>query len=423
LNCIHSNISLALLKSHGVETFLAGTWLACLALAAQAENWPAWRGPRGDGTSLERDPPLHWSCTSNVVWKTALPGVGHASPIVWEDRVFTVAALPESQDRVLLCLERKTGRMLWEQSVLRSPLEMKHPLNSHASSTPATDGERVYTAFLDQTEMVVAAHDFNGKRQWLVRPGPFSSKHGFCSSPILFKNLVIVNGDQDGDGYIVALERSSGQERWRIDRPNKTRSYCAPAIFEAGGRTQMVLSGTKCVTSYDPNNGQLHWIIDGPTEQFVASLVYNSKAGLFFITGGYPDHHILAIRPDGRGNVTQTHIAWRTHKGAAYVPSPISAGDYFLVVSDSGVAHCFQAATGRLLWQERLGEHHASLLSANGLVYFLNDDGVMNVVRPGPEFVRAAKNELPEKFFASPALSQGQMFLRGDKHLFCIGKL
>jgi outer membrane protein assembly factor BamB len=162
-------------------------------------------------------------------------------------------------------------------------------------------------------------------------------------------------------------------------------------------------------------------VIDGPTEQFVASPVYSERTGLVFITGGFPAHHILAIRPGGSGNVTQTHIAWRTTRGAAYVPSPIIEGRYFLVVSDSGVAHCFDAATGNLLWAERLGEQHASLVSAAGRVYFLNDQGVMNVVRPGPKYVREAQNAIGEPCFASPALSRGQIFLRGQKHLFCIG--
>jgi outer membrane protein assembly factor BamB len=154
----------------------------------------------------------------------------------------------------------------------------------------------------------------------------------------------------------------------------------------------------------------------------VASPVYSAKTGLVLMTGGFPDHHILAIKPDGTGNVTKTHIVWRTTKGVAYVPSPIVEGDYFLIVSDGGVAHCFEAATGQLLWQERLGEHHASLVSAQGLVYFLSDDGVMNVVKPGQQFERVARNDIGEKCFASPAISEGQMFLRGDQHLFCIGQ-
>jgi hypothetical protein len=314
--------------------------------------------------------------------------------------------------------------MLWQTPVLTAPLERKHQLNSHASSTPATDGERVYVAFLDGKEMLVAALDFTGKPVWTVRPGSFSSMHGFCSSPTLFKDLVIVNGDHDGDSYIVALERKTGKTVWKTPRENRTRSYCAPIIRQLASRTQMILSGDKCVASYDPNNGQRHWVIDGPTEQFVASIVYSERAGLLFVTGGFPEHHLMGVRPDGTGNVTQTHVVWHTRdpKTVSYVPSPIAFGDYFLIVSDApGYANCIEAATGKVLWQEKLGEHHASLVSAGGLVYFLSDAGVTTVIRPGPTFEIVARNELGEKCFASPALSQGRVFLRSDLHLVCIG--
>ena len=397
--------------------------LVGLSLAsASAENWPGWRGPRGDGTSLQTNAPVHWSATSNIVWKSEIPGVGHASPIVWDDRVFTVTSLAETEERCLLCLDRRTGRILWQKTVLKSPMEAKHSLNSHASSTPVTDGTLIYVAFLDVHEMVVAAYDFSGQQRWLVRPGPFASKHGFCSSPLLFKDKVIVNGDHDGDSYLVALDRQTGKELWKTKRENHTRSYCAPLIRDLAGRTQMVLTGDKCVASYDPNDGHRHWVIDGPTEQFVASPVYSEKTGLLYITGGFPDHHILAIRPDGLGNVTKTHIQWRTTKGASYVPSPIIAGDYFLITSDQGFGLCFEAATGKILWQERFGEHHASLVSAGGLVYFLSDQGTTRIIRPGPSLDLVAENELGEPCFASPAISHGQIFLRGDHHLFCIGK-
>ena len=408
--------------------------LACAATlgifphSARAENWPVWRGPRLDGTSVEKNVPVHWTGSgatgpSNLLWKTELPGNGHASPIVWQDRVFTVAVLPDKEARVLLCFDRDTGKRLWQASVLRSPLERKHSLNSHASSTPATDGSQIYVTFLDHQEMVVAAFDFEGRQKWLVRPGGFTSMHGFCSSPILFEEKVIVNGDHDGDSYLVALDRRTGKTLWKVARENKTRSYCVPLIRELSGRTQMILSGDKCVASYDPRNGRRHWLIDGPTEQFVASVVYNEGAGLLFVTGGYPEHHILAVKPDGTGNITGTDkIVWRTNRGVSYVPSPISEGDYFLVVSDSGVAHCFEAKTGKIAWQERMGEHHASLVSANGLVYFLNDNGITHVVRPGPAYDLVARNELGERTFASPAISDGRLLVRGDRHLFCLGK-
>ena len=395
---------------------------ALTPISTWAENWPTWRGPRLDGTSSETVFPTNWSATENIRWRTELPGSGHASPIVWNDRIFTVAADADTQERLLLCLNRKDGALLWKQAVIKTRTEGTHRLNSLASSTPATDGERVFATFLDGDQVVVAAYDFAGKQLWLQRPGVFKSVHGFCSTPILHRDKVIVNCDHDGEGYIVALAREDGRELWRIDRPNNTRSYCAPLIREMAGRTQMVLSGSKCVASYDPDTGELIWIMDGPTEQFVASLVYNDRAKLLFLTAGYPERHILAIRPDGTGNVTETHIAWRTKRGAAYVPSPIAVSDYFLLTSDSGVAHCFEAATGKLLWQERLGEQHASPVLVNGLVYFVNDDGITHVVRPGPKYELVAKNELGERVFASPAASDGQLFIRGDRSLFCIGQ-
>lgn len=399
-------------------------WLLLLHLApgALAENWPCWRGPRLDGTSRETNIPLSWSPTNNIVWKTDLPGSGHASPIIYGDYVFTVSALTDRAERMLLCLNRKSGAILWERTVLSAPLEDKHTLNSFASSTPATDGELVYVAFLDRDQMFVAAFDFQGKLRWSAHPGPFFSHHGFCTSPILFGDKVLLNGDHDGDSYLVAVHRTDGRVLWKTERENHTRSYCAPLIRTMAGRAQMVLSGNKCVASYDPDTGRRNWIIDGPTEQFVASPVYSEQTGLVYITAGYPEHHILAIRPDGTGNVGATHIVWRTTRGAAYVPSPIIEGSYFLVISDSGVAHCFDAKTGTLAWSERLGEEHASLVSAEGHVFFLNDRGTMNILKPGPQCVRVAQSELGEKCFASPAISHGCLFVRGDRHLFCIGR-
>ena len=182
----------------------------------------------------------------------------------------------------------------------------------------------------------------------------------------------------------------------------------------------MVLSGSKAVTSYDPATGRQHWTLDGPTEQFVASMVFNGQH--FFVTGGFPQRHILAIRPDGIGNVTDTHITWRATRGAAYVPSPINVGKYFLVVSDSGIASCFRAADGERLWMERLGGgHSASTVAADALAYFVSDQGITTIIRPGPKFDVVAKNPLGEKISASPAISQGQIFLRSHRHLFCIG--
>jgi outer membrane protein assembly factor BamB len=393
--------------------------LAAMPGRAYSENWPAWRGPRGDGTSMEKNVPLKWSETENVVWKVPVPGKGHASPIVWGDRIFVVTAVEDQDQRVLLCLNRSTGKVIWKRVVLDAPLEKLHALNSRASSTPATDGEKVYVSFLDQDKMLVAAYDFDGNEVWSVHPGVFSSMHGYCSSPILWKDKVLVNGDHDGQAYLIALKRTTGETIWKTPRPNKTRSYCTPIIRHIDGRNQMILSGNLCVASYDPDTGKQHWIIDGPTEQFVASLVYNGE--LLFMTCGFPDHFLQAIRPDGRGNVTKTHVVWQKDKDCSYVPSPISIGPYFLVVSDSGVATCYEANSGKSLWRERLGPHFSSsLVTANGLAYFLSDKGVMTIVKPGPKFEVVTRSDIGEDMRASPAISNGQMFLRGVKNLYCI---
>jgi len=202
-------------------------------------------------------------------------------------------------------------------------------------------------------------------------------------------------------------------------RPNNTRSYCAPIIRTIEGRNQMVLSGNLCVASYDPDSGKQHWIIDGPTEQFVASLVYNGE--MLFMTCGYPDHFMQAIDPNGSGNVTKTHVVWQKTEDCSYVPSPIAVGPYFLLTSDGGVATCLNAKTGQAVWRERLGRHFsASPISAAGLVYFLSDKGIMTVVKPGPSLEVLARNDLGEKTFASPAVSNGRLFLRSEKHLYCI---
>ena len=405
---------------------------------ARAENWPGWRGPNGDGTSPEKGIPLKWSGTENIAWKVAIPGNGHSSPVVWGNRVFLTSCLPEKEQRILLCLDRNAGKTLWKEVVLNSPLETIHPLNSRASGTPATDGQHVFVAFMMADDrkipapnvgtprmitpgsLISAAYDMEGKQKWKINVGNFVSAHGFNTCPVLFEDLVILNGDHDGDAYLVALDRKTGKERWRTQRENNTRSYVTPIIREIDERTQMILSGSLCVASYNPRNGKRHWIINGPTEQFVASVVYNGE--YVFVTSGYPERHIVAIRPDGSGNVTDTHIAWRTNRGAAYVPSPIIVGPYLLVIADSGIASCFDARTGKRHWMERLpGGHSPSTVSADGLVYFTSDRGVTTIVRPGKTFKVIEQNELGEQISASPAISQGQYFLRTHQHLYCIG--
>lgn len=417
--------------------------LICSA-SSQAENWPGWRGPRGDGTSLEKDAPVKWDGTTgeNIHWKVAIPGTGHSSPVIWNDTVFLTTCRTDKESdkkqRVLLCLDRATGKTRWQREVLTSLLESRHSLNSYASGTPATDGELVFVSFLsvdgrlipapnvgrerDITpgEIVVAAFDFEGNQKWVTRPGDFISAHGFCSSPVLFENLVIINGDHDGKSYVVALDRENGDIVWKVPRVHGIRSYVTPIIREVAGKTQMVLSGSQRVISLDPRTGKSHWLIEGPTEQFVASMVFDGER--FFMACGFPTHHVLAIRADGEGDVTDTHVEWHSKDAKCYVPSPVLAGGYLFVADDRGTANCFDAKTGDRVWRDRIGGNiDASLLTAGGLVYILSRDGTMRVIEPADEMKIVSENPLGDTCFASPAVSNGQLFVRGESHLFCIG--
>jgi outer membrane protein assembly factor BamB len=405
-------------------------WLS-METAARAEEWPGWRGPRGDGTSLEQGLPDTWGRTANIAWKTPIPGIGHSSPIVSGDRVFVTSCLEDEGKRMLFAVDRRSGKVLWERVVLSAPLERKHSLNSYASSTPVTDGTHVWVSFLAFPDAQLACYDLDGNKVWQVSPGKLLSMHGFCSSPILHKDLLILNGDQDDRlSYVVALEKNTGKERWRIDRPNHVRSYCTPILIRGQTHpevTQLVLSGSKCVTGYDADSGKLLWLHRGPTEQYVASLVYQD--GVLFLTTGFPEHHLMGLSPEGEGDITNSKYAlWHIPhsengpRGASYVPSPLAHGGYFFVVSDPGYLGCIEAKTGKRLWLERLGKHHsASGLLSEGLMYWVDDSGTTWVVKAGPKFEVLHKNALGEECYASPAASRGQIFLRALHHLYCIG--
>jgi outer membrane protein assembly factor BamB len=397
-------------------------FLPGLTPRATAENWPGWRGPRGDGTSLETSVATQWSATRNIVWKTAVPGAGHSSPIVWGDHLFTATAFPERQERALLSFDRRTGKMRWQRTVLVAPLEPKGGENSYASCTPATDGEKVYVAFLEVKQIVVAAFDFDGKQLWLVRPGEFQNDHGFSSSPILYDDKVILSAQGKQGNFLVALSRTDGHTLWKNALDNPSNSFGQPLARLLAGRPQLILYGDKTVTSFDPKNGERLWFAENPSTDFVITPVFSESAGLLLSSASWPKRELQAIKPDGQGNVTQTKVVWKSVAGAPYVPSPIAVDRFFLTVAEAGnEIYCFEAATGRILWHEPFGHTHASPVSAGGLVYFLNDEGVTYVVRPGEKYDLVASNDLGERFMASPAISGGQLFLRGADNLYCVG--
>jgi outer membrane protein assembly factor BamB len=277
-------------------------------------------------------------------------------------------------------------------------------------------------------QMRVFCCDYDGNKLWEKNPGEFHSVHGFGVASMLYKDMVIINADQDAPAgkraYIVALDRKTGEEKWRIDRPTRLRSYCPPVVIEAAGKKQLVLTGSKCVASYDPDTGKQIWIIDGPTEQFVSSMVLHD--GVLLMTAGFPVHWVMAIDPSGTGNVSKTHVLWSHKNEGGYVPSPVAANGKLFAVDDKiGFAGCWDVKTGKEYWKEKLGGatgYHASAITAEGRVYFTNDSGVTFVVKADGELDVIAKNELGEKVYSSPAFSDGDIFHRGEKYLWCIGK-
>ena len=387
---------------------------------AHAQNWPGWRGPNGDGTSMETNLPVRWDSITNIAWKIAVPGQGYSSPIVFKDKLFLTTALQETQEKVLLCYESRTGKLLWQKTVVKSPFEGKHDNNSHASGTPVTDGTRIFVSFLDGKDIVVAAFDFAGKLLWKKSPGTFSSPHGYSCSPILFEDRVIINGNSLGDSFVAALSKTDGRVLWRVPHERPAHSFSTPIIRNIAGKTQLIFCGNKEIASYNPADGSKYWFVSGPSEDFCSSPVYNEKTGLVLVSSAWPQRILVAIKPDGKGDVSKSHVVWQSREGAYYVPSPVYKDNLLFTTMTTGKLHCIDAATGKILWTESMGPQYSSPVIAGGLIYMPKDDGVITVIKPGPKYEYIAKNPLGEKMFASPAISNGKIYLRGFQHLYCI---
>ncbi len=397
--------------------------IGLIVLAPQlinAADWPVWRG--GNGIVTDPRVPTKWGATENIAWKVPVPGIGHSSPVVSNGRVFLTSFDPDTNARLLLCFDRKTGKQLWNRTVLTTAAEVMHKNNTPASATAAADGSHVWVAFADGDTIAVACYDFAGKSIWLKRFTGYQCHHGFCGTPVLFKNFVIVNGDSDGEAFLAAVDKMTGETKWKIDRPNRVRSFSVPLFIEVGEKPQMVLAGSKSIAAYDPTTGKQLWVVDSATMKFVATVAFAD--GLIFATGTSPNATLTAIDPTGSGNVTKTHVVWSDQKGAAYVPSPLGFGGRFFVLTDTGIASLREAKTGKVVWSERLGSrlHHASPLLINGKIHCLADDGTTYVLASGDAFELLHLNELGEACHATPAVSDGQIFIRSVKHLYCIAE-
>lgn len=402
--------------------------LLTLCASARAQDWPQFRGPTGQGHAEARGLPLQWSETQNVKWKVPIDGRGWSSPVVAQGRVWltTSVEMPASgRDRAGLSLralafDAATGKRVVDVEVFRlTSLRPLNEKNSFASPTPILDGDRVYVHFgADGTAALSAA----GEILWKARYN-YDSQHGGGGSPVLYNDLLIFNCDgNDYEAFVVALDVKTGKERWKQNRRKPAaQAYTTPLVINVNGRDQLISVGAYRAASYDPATGKELWRV-GYKDGFsnVPRPVFGK--GLVFIATGFYEPTIVAVRVDGEGDVTRSHVAWTLSRGAPYTPSPILVGDELYVTSDTGVLTVVDAVSGTVVYQARLGGNYsASPVLADGRIYFQSEEGVTTVIAPGKAFNRLAVNRLDGSTLASMAISNGSIYLRSDTHLYRIG--
>lgn len=390
------------------------------ALPADSD-WPQYRGPRWDGHSAENSAPIKWDART-IVWKADLKGRGQSSPVIWGERIFLTTALDNGKQRVVLCLNRKDGKLLWEKVVWTGTPEKSHAMNGWATPTCATDGERVY-AFFGRGGL--HAFTVDGKPVWSLDLGTFEGPWGTAASPMLVGDLLVQNCDAENEAYLLAVDKRTGKTIWKTPREVPERGgWSTPVLVQAGDKQELVLNGAKETTGYDPATGKVLWTCRAFAGR--GEPTATPGRGLVFMVNGLKGD-MYAVRPGGRGNVTGTHMAWHApRQGGRDQPSPIVAGNYLLVADMGGLTTCYDAASGKEVWKERLqGKFSSSPIAADGKVYFQNEAGVTYVIEPGPTMKLVSRNNLGapvnEEFRASLTPSAGQIFSRSDRTLYCIG--
>ncbi len=382
--------------------------------------WPRWRGPSGQGLAAGTGYPDSWSDSLNVLWKVEVPGRGNSSPIVWADRIFLTTARDGGKRPSVLCYRRSDGKLLWESTLPAGEPGKVYWKNSHASGTPVTDGQMVYATFGNQG---LAAVDFQGKVVWRHSLGTIRNYHGSAGSPVLYKDTIIVYEDQRQGAFVAAFDKRTGKSRWKTERKASV-GWGTPIVIRAGDRDELIVSSQARVTAYNPDSGKELWHCGGNLAEVIPTPVVGH--GLVFCVSGRAGP-TLAIRPGGSGDVTGTHLAWKQTKGASFVPSPLLYGNLLYQVNDMvSVATCYEAATGKVLWQGRLGEpksegFSASPVGVDGKVFFTNDAGETFVLKAGNQFELLRVNRLEAPVLASPALVDGRWYFRTDRHLLAIG--
>ena len=401
-------------------------WLVSFAFA-EADSWPEFRGPTGQGIVESGKLPTKWGTATNIAWKQTIPGSGWSSPIVHDGKIYLTTAVPPAGGKAgeialqALCLSAKTGKMQWQKEVFREDPSAPRPhgKNSHASPTPLCDGERLYVHFGHEG---TACLSLDGKILWKSQEISYAPVHGNGGSPILTGNALVFSCDGGDKQFVVALDRSDGSILWKTDRKAegvKKFSFSTPLLVTVNGKQQIISPGSGAVCAYDPKSGKEIWRVRYDGYSVVPRPVF--AHGLIFLSSGYEQPVFYAIRPDGQGDVTDSHVAWKVSKGAPLTPSPLVVGDELYLVADSGVMSCIDAKTGKVHWQQRLsGNFSASPLHADGKIYVQSEDGSGYVIKAGKRFEQLAKNDLAERSLASYAAADGALFIRTATHLYRI---
>lgn len=385
--------------------------LVCLA------EWTEFRGPTGQGIVAVEGVPLRWSETENVKWKTAIPGNGWSSPVIRDGVVWLTTATEGGRSLRVVSLDAATGRIRHDVEVFQLTGAMrKHEKNSFASPTPILAGDRVYVHFGAKG---TAALDLEGNVVWRNTEHRYEDVHGSGGSPVLWRELLIFNCDGADAQYVAALEASTGKTVWRTSRNAQRFSFSTPLVIPRGDGDQLISTGADMAASYDPATGKELWRITFDGFSVVPRPVYGN--GLVYLTTGFYDPILFAIRPSGQGDVSHTHIAWKVNRGIPLIPSPLLDGERIYIVSDNGIVTCINAVDGSELWRQRLsGTYSASPVLADGRVYFTNETGETTVIESSNSYVELARNRIDGDTLASLAFADSAMFLRSNTALYRI---
>jgi len=410
-----------------------------IAVGVQAGNWPAWHGPNGSGVTPETDLPVRWSATENVRWKVALPDRGNSSPIVWRDRVFITQAIEKENRLTVLCLNRATGKVLWQSGITYSEKDPTHETNPYGSASPVTDGERVIAWF---GSAGVYCYDMNGKELWRRDLGKQTHQWGYAASPIIYGDSCFLNFGPGERTFLIALDKKTGKTNWKVDVPAvqpKERtdgfsgqrkgvvgSWSTPIVINANDRAELIVSFPEQIRAFDPQTGKELWFCDGLNPLIYSSPIYGD--GVVVAMGGFLGTSV-AVKPGGKGNVTATHRLWKRERNKNQLGTGVIHGGYFYVLDTPGIAECIELTTGKLVWEKRVNgpgaknESWSSMILSGNKIYILNQSGDTIVLRASPKFEIIGVNSIGNELTNSTlAVSDGDFFIRTHQNLWCIGE-